>query len=81
MRVTLRALLSPKRLRAGKRNAAHSVEVALATQAGSARVNIDEVSGGPMKIFIHEIKENENVDSFFLVREKSSGLTKTGMST
>jgi 3'-5' exoribonuclease len=31
-----------------------------------------------MKTFIHEIKENENVDSFFLVREKSSGLTKTG---
>ena len=33
-----------------------------------------------MKTFIHEIKENENVDSFFLVREKSSGLTKTGNS-
>ncbi len=31
-----------------------------------------------MKTFIHEIKENENVDSLFLVREKSSGLTKTG---
>ncbi len=31
-----------------------------------------------MKTFIHEIKENEMVDSFFLVREKSSGLTKTG---
>ena len=31
-----------------------------------------------MKTFIHEIKENENVDSFFLVKEKSSGLTKTG---
>ncbi|OGP89956.1 MAG: hypothetical protein A2156_05925 [Deltaproteobacteria bacterium RBG_16_48_10] len=31
-----------------------------------------------MKTFISEIKENENVDSFFLVREKSSGLTKTG---
>lgn len=31
-----------------------------------------------MKTFIHEIKENENVDSFFLVREKSSGLTKNG---
>ena len=34
--------------------------------------------GTPMKTFIHEIKENENVDSFFLVKEKSSGLTKTG---
>ena len=31
-----------------------------------------------MKTFIHEIKENENVDSFFLVKEKSSGLTKGG---
>jgi 3'-5' exoribonuclease len=31
-----------------------------------------------MKIFIEEIRENENVDSFFLVREKSSGLTKNG---
>jgi 3'-5' exoribonuclease len=31
-----------------------------------------------MKTYLNEIKENENVDSFFLVKEKSSGLTKTG---
>ena len=31
-----------------------------------------------MKTFIHEIKENENVDSSFLVKEKTSGLAKTG---
>ena len=31
-----------------------------------------------MKTFIDGIKENEQVDSFFLVQEKSSGLTKTG---
>ncbi len=31
-----------------------------------------------MKTFISEIKENENVDSLFLVKEKSSGITKTG---
>jgi 3'-5' exoribonuclease len=31
-----------------------------------------------MKIYINEIKENENVDSLFLVKEKSSGITKTG---
>jgi hypothetical protein len=31
-----------------------------------------------MKTYVSEIKENENVDSFFLVREKSSGITKTG---
>ena len=31
-----------------------------------------------MKTYASEIKENENVDSFFLVREKSSGITKTG---
>jgi 3'-5' exoribonuclease len=31
-----------------------------------------------MKTFIDEIKENEQVDSFFLVKEKFSGLTKTG---
>ena len=31
-----------------------------------------------MKPFIDEIKENDNVDSFFLVREKSSGVTKNG---
>jgi 3'-5' exoribonuclease len=31
-----------------------------------------------MKIYINEIKENENVDSFFLVKEKSSSITKTG---
>jgi 3'-5' exoribonuclease len=32
----------------------------------------------PMKVYINEIKENENVDSFFLVKEKSSAMTKTG---
>jgi len=31
-----------------------------------------------MKTFINEIKENDQVDSFFLVKEKSSGLTRTG---
>ena len=31
-----------------------------------------------MKTYINEIKENDNVDSFFLVKEKSSGITKTG---
>src|SRR4030042_3754662 len=31
-----------------------------------------------MKAFIKEIKENENVDSLFFVKEKSSGITKTG---
>jgi 3'-5' exoribonuclease len=31
-----------------------------------------------MKTFINEIKENETVDSFFLVKEKSFGVTKTG---
>jgi len=31
-----------------------------------------------MKIYINEIKENENVDSLFLVKEKSSSVTKTG---
>lgn len=31
-----------------------------------------------MKIFINEIKENDAVDSLFLVREKSLGLTKSG---
>jgi len=31
-----------------------------------------------MKTYVKEIKENENVDSFFLVREKASGLTKAG---
>lgn len=31
-----------------------------------------------MKTYITEIKENENVDSLFLVKEKSSGVTKTG---
>ena len=31
-----------------------------------------------MKIYVNEIKENENVDSLFLVKEKSSGITKTG---
>jgi len=29
-----------------------------------------------MKTFINEFKENENVDSFFLVKEKSSGITR-----
>ena len=31
-----------------------------------------------MKTFIDEIKENDAIDSFFLVREKTSGLAKTG---
>ena len=31
-----------------------------------------------MKIYINEIKENENVDSLFLVKEKSSSVTKVG---
>ena len=31
-----------------------------------------------MKTYVNEIKENDNVDSFFLVQEKSSGITKTG---
>jgi 3'-5' exoribonuclease len=31
-----------------------------------------------MKTYINEIKENDHVDSFFLVKEKTSGLTKTG---
>jgi 3'-5' exoribonuclease len=31
-----------------------------------------------MKIYLNEIKENENVDSLFLVKEKSSSVTKTG---
>ena len=31
-----------------------------------------------MKTYINEIKENDNVDSLFLVREKSSGVTKAG---
>jgi 3'-5' exoribonuclease len=31
-----------------------------------------------MKTYINEIKENDQVDSLFLVKEKSSGLTKTG---
>ena len=31
-----------------------------------------------MKIYLNEVKENDNVDSCFLVKEKSSGITKTG---
>jgi 3'-5' exoribonuclease len=31
-----------------------------------------------MKIYINQIKENDNIESFFLVKEKSSGITKTG---
>jgi 3'-5' exoribonuclease len=31
-----------------------------------------------MKTYINEIKENDQVDSLFLVKEKSSGITKTG---
>jgi len=31
-----------------------------------------------MKAYINEIRENDNVDSFFLVKDKSSGVTKTG---
>jgi 3'-5' exoribonuclease len=31
-----------------------------------------------MKTYINEIKDNDQVDSLFLVKEKSSGITKTG---
>lgn len=31
-----------------------------------------------MKTYLNEIKENDYVESFFLVKEKSSGITKTG---
>ena len=31
-----------------------------------------------MKPYINEIKENDHVESLFLVKEKSSGITKTG---
>jgi 3'-5' exoribonuclease len=31
-----------------------------------------------MKTYINEIKENDNIESLFLVKEKSSGITKTG---
>jgi len=31
-----------------------------------------------MKTYTNEIKENDSVESFFLVEEKSSGITKTG---
>jgi len=31
-----------------------------------------------MKTYINEIRENDQVDSLFLVKEKSSGITKTG---
>ena len=31
-----------------------------------------------MKTYINEIRENESVESLFLVKEKSSGITKTG---
>jgi 3'-5' exoribonuclease len=31
-----------------------------------------------MKTYVNDIKENEQVDSLFLVKEKSSGVTKTG---
>src|SRR4030043_1208850 len=31
-----------------------------------------------MKTYINEIKENESVDSLFLVREKTLGITKSG---
>ena len=31
-----------------------------------------------MKTYVNDIKENDQVDSLFLVREKSSGVTKTG---
>jgi 3'-5' exoribonuclease len=33
---------------------------------------------GSMKTYAADIKENDNVDSLFLVKEKSSGVTKTG---
>ncbi len=31
-----------------------------------------------MKTLVTEIKENDNIDSFFLVKDKSSGMTKSG---
>ena len=31
-----------------------------------------------MKTFLNEIKENEDVDAFFLIKEKTTGVTKTG---
>lgn len=31
-----------------------------------------------MKTYVNEIKENDNVDSLFIVKEKSAGVTKTG---
>ena len=31
-----------------------------------------------MKMYASQIKENENVDSVFLVKEKVSGITRTG---
>jgi 3'-5' exoribonuclease len=31
-----------------------------------------------MKTYVSDIKENDQVDSLFLVKEKSSGITKTG---
>jgi len=31
-----------------------------------------------MKTYINEIKENDHIDSLFLVKDKSSGITKTG---
>ncbi len=31
-----------------------------------------------MKTYLNEIKENDHVDSLFLIREKSSGITKSG---
>jgi 3'-5' exoribonuclease len=31
-----------------------------------------------MKTYINEVKENDTIDSLFLVKEKSSGITKTG---
>src|SRR5512136_2968111 len=39
---------------------------------------VNQTEDVPMKTYINEIKENDNVDSCFLVKEKSSGITKTG---
>src|SRR5512136_110427 len=39
---------------------------------------VNQTEDVPMKTYINQIKENDNVDSLFLVKEKSSGITKTG---
>src|SRR5512136_643299 len=39
---------------------------------------VNQTEDVPMKTYINEIKENDNIDSCFLVQEKSSSITKTG---